>query len=47
MEIGTLNRMTGEGDVSYPPRSSIVEPSALAAVSRQFKQLPMIEVAVA
>jgi putative ABC transport system permease protein len=42
MEIDTLNRLTGEGAV-VSAASLFVEPSALAALSRRFKQLPVIE----
>ena len=42
MEIGTLNRLTGEGDV-VSAAALFVEPSALAALSRRFKDLPVIE----
>ncbi|MDP3077734.1 ABC transporter permease [Bradyrhizobium sp.] len=42
MEIDTLNRLTGEGAV-VSAASLFVEPSALPALSRRFKQLPVIE----
>ena len=42
MEIDTLNRLTGEGAV-VSAAALFVEPSALAALSRRFKQLPVIE----
>ncbi len=42
MEIGTLNRLTGEGDV-VSAAALFVEPSALPALSRRFKELPVIE----
>jgi putative ABC transport system permease protein len=42
MEIGALNRLTGEGDV-VSAAALFVEPSALAALSRRFKDLPVIE----
>ena len=42
MEIGALNRLTGEGDV-VSAAALFVEPSALTALSRRFKELPVIE----
>jgi putative ABC transport system permease protein len=42
MEIATLNRLTGEGDV-VSAAALFVEPSALPALSRRFKDLPVIE----
>lgn len=42
MEIGTLNRLTGEGDV-VSAAALFIEPSALPALSRRFKDLPVIE----
>lgn len=42
MEIDTLNRLTGEGAV-VSAASLFVEPTALPALSRRFKQLPVIE----
>ena len=42
MEIDTLNRLTGEGAV-VSAAALFVEPSALAALSERFKQLPVIE----
>lgn len=42
MEIDTLNRLTGEGAV-VSAAALFVEPSALPALSRRFKQLPVIE----
>jgi putative ABC transport system permease protein len=42
MEIGTLNRLTGEGDV-VSAAALFVEPSALPALSRRFKELPALE----
>ncbi|MFZ2157934.1 MAG: FtsX-like permease family protein, partial [Bradyrhizobium sp.] len=42
MEIDTLNRLTGEGAV-VSAASLFVEPSALPALSRRFKELPVIE----
>jgi putative ABC transport system permease protein len=42
MEIGTLNRLTGEGDV-VSAAALFIEPSALPALSRRFKELPVIE----
>ena len=42
MEIGTLNRLTGEGDV-VSAATLFVDPSALPALSRRFKELPVIE----
>lgn len=42
MEIGALNRLTGEGDV-VSAAALFVDPSALPAVSRRFKELPVIE----
>ena len=42
MEIDTLNRLTGEGAV-VSAAALFVEPSALAALSRRFKELPVIE----
>lgn len=42
MEIGTLNRLTGEGDV-VSAAALAVDPSALTALSRRFKELPVIE----
>lgn len=42
MELGTLNRLTGEGDV-VSAAALFVEPSALPALSRRFKDLPVIE----
>jgi putative ABC transport system permease protein len=42
MEIGALNRLTGEGDV-VSAAALFVEPSALPALSRRFKDLPVIE----
>ena len=42
VEIDTLNRLTGEGAV-VSAAALYVEPSALPALSRRFKQLPVIE----
>jgi putative ABC transport system permease protein len=42
MEIDTLNRLTDEGAV-VSAAALFVEPSALAALSQRFKQLPVIE----
>ena len=42
MEIGALNRLTGEGDV-VSAAALFVEPSTLPALSRRFKGLPVIE----
>ena len=42
MEIGTLNRLTGEGDV-VSATALFVEPSAQPALLRHFKDLPVIE----
>ncbi len=42
MEIGALNRLTGEGDV-VSAATLFVEPSALPVLSRRFKDLPVIE----
>lgn len=42
MEIDTLNRLTGEGAV-VSAASLFVEPAALPALSRRFKELPVIE----
>ena len=42
MEVDTLNRLTGEGAV-VSAAALFVEPSALAALSQRFKQLPVIE----
>ena len=42
MEIDTLNRLTGEGAV-VSAAALFVEPSALPALSRRFKELPVIE----
>lgn len=42
MEIDTLNRLTGEGAV-VSAMALFVEPSALPALSRRFKELPIIE----
>ena len=42
MEIDTLNRLTGEGAV-VSAAAMYVEPSALPALSRRFKELPVIE----
>jgi putative ABC transport system permease protein len=42
MQIDTLNRLTGEGDVASAA-SLFVEPSSLPALSRRFKDLPVIE----
>ncbi|MDO9298484.1 ABC transporter permease [Bradyrhizobium sp.] len=42
MEIDTINRLTGEGAV-VSAASLFVEPTALPALSRRFKQLPVIE----
>lgn len=42
MEIGTLNRLTGEGDV-VSAAALFIEPSALPALSQRFKNLPVIE----
>jgi putative ABC transport system permease protein len=41
MEIDTLNRLTGEGAV-VSAAALFVEPSALAALSRRFKELPVV-----
>jgi putative ABC transport system permease protein len=41
MEIGALNRMTGEGDV-VSSVALFIEPSAIESVSRRFKQLPVV-----
>lgn len=42
MEIGTLNRLTGEGDV-VSGAALFIEPSALPALSQRFRDLPVIE----
>jgi len=42
MDIATLNRLTGEGDV-VSAAALFVEPSALPQLSRRFKDLPVIE----
>jgi putative ABC transport system permease protein len=42
LEIGALNRLTGEGAV-VSAASLYVEPSALPAISQRFKNLPVIE----
>jgi putative ABC transport system permease protein len=42
MEIGTLNRLTGEGDV-VSAAALFIEPSALPTLSQRFKDLPVIE----
>ena len=42
MEIGALNRLTGEGDV-VSAAALFVDSSALPALSRRFKELPVIE----
>lgn len=42
MEIGALNRLTGEGDV-VSAAALYVEPTALPALSRRFKDLPVVE----
>ncbi len=42
MEIGALNRLTGEGDV-VSAATLFVEPSAWPTLSRRFKDLPVIE----
>jgi putative ABC transport system permease protein len=42
MEVDTLNRLTGEGAV-VSAAALFAEPSALAALSQRFKQLPVIE----
>lgn len=42
MEIDTLNRLTGEGTV-VSAANLLVEPSELPALSRRFKELPVIE----
>ncbi len=42
MEIGALNRLTGEGDV-VSAAALFVDPSTLPALSRRFKDLPVIE----
>jgi putative ABC transport system permease protein len=42
MEIGALNRLTGEGDV-VSAAALFVEPSARPELSRRFKQLPVID----
>jgi len=42
MEIGVLNRLTGEGDV-VSAAALFVDSSALPALSRRFKDLPVIE----
>jgi len=42
MEIGALNRLTGEGDV-VSTAALFVDPAAMPALSRRFKQLPVIE----
>jgi putative ABC transport system permease protein len=42
MEIGALNRLTGEGDVASTV-ALYVEPSAGPALSQRFKHLPVIE----
>lgn len=42
VEIDTLNRLTGEGAV-VSAAALFVEPSALSALSRRFKELPVIE----
>ena len=42
MELDTLNRLTGEGDV-VSTVALAVEPSAWPALSRRFKELPVIE----
>ena len=42
MNVDTLNRLTGEGAV-VSAATMYVEPSALPALSRRFKDLPVIE----
>ena len=42
MEIGTLNRLTGEGDV-VSATALFVDPMSLPALSQRFKNLPVIE----
>ena len=42
MEIGALNRLTGEGDV-VSAAALYIEPSAIGPVSERFKSLPVIE----
>ena len=42
MEIGALNRLTGEGDV-VSAAALFVDPAGLPALSRRFKELPAIE----
>jgi putative ABC transport system permease protein len=42
MQIGTLNQLTGEGDV-VSAAAIYVEPAALPLLSQRFKQLPVIE----
>jgi putative ABC transport system permease protein len=42
MEIGTLNRLTGEGDV-VSAVTLFVEPGSLTALARRLKELPVIE----
>ena len=42
MEIGALNKLTGEGDV-VSAAALYIEPSAIGAVSERFKSLPVIE----
>ena len=41
MDIGALNRLTGEGDV-VSAAELFVEPSAAGSLSRQFKELPVV-----
>lgn len=42
MEIGSLNRLTGEGTV-ISAASMYVEPASLPALAQRFKELPVIE----
>ena len=42
MEIGALNKLTGEGDV-VSAAALYIEPSAIGPVSERFKSLPVIE----
>lgn len=42
MEIGTLNRLTGEGDV-VSAAALYVDPAAMSDLSSRFKELPVIE----
>ncbi len=42
MDLGALNRLTGEGDV-VSAAALYVEPTTLPALSRRFKDLPVVE----